>query len=323
MKEGTKYILAGTVAAAAVVTAATAAAYGVSNVLLHMALDREEPKTIAKSRERITGGAQWQAMAERMEQAARKLRQCGCARVEITARDGTPLVGHWFENPNARRVVVAMHGWRSSWDQDFGLIAPFLHDNECSVLYAEQRGQRSSGGDVMTFGLLEQYDCADWVEWVQEHTVPELPVYLAGISMGATTVLLAAGLDLPDCVRGVVADCGFTSPHGIWQHVAEQNLHLRYDLCAGWVRRLCRQRLRSDLLDLSTLDAMKNCRVPVLFVHGSDDSFVPVEMTYENYKACAAPKQLLIVPGAGHGLSYLTEPTRYRQALLQFWQTFG
>lgn len=323
MKESAKYILAGTVAAAAVVTAATAAAYGVSNVLLHMALDREEPKAVAKSRERIAGGAQWRVVAEKMENAACALRQCGCVRVELTARDGTPLVGHWYENPNARRVVVAMHGWRSSWDQDFGLIAPFLHDNECSVLYAEQRGQSGSGGDVMTFGLLERCDCADWVDWVQAHTLPELPVYLAGISMGATTVLLAAGLELPDCVRGIVADCGFTSPHAIWQHVAERNLHLRYDLCAGWVRRLCRRRLRDDLLEVSTLDAMGNCRVPVLFVHGSDDTFVPVEMTYENYKACAAPKQLLIVPGAGHGLSYLTEPTRYRQALLQFWQTFG
>lgn len=323
MKESAKYILAGTVAAAAVVTAATAAVYGVSNLLLHMALDREEPKSIFKSRERIAGGAQWQAIADKMETAARLLRGSECVRVELTARDGTPLVGHWYENPNARRVIVAMHGWRSSWDQDFGLIAPFLHDNECSVLYAEQRGQRSSGGEVMTFGLLEQCDCADWAAWVRDHTVPELPVYLAGISMGATTVLLAAGQQLPDCVRGIVADCGYTAPHAIWQHVAERNLHLRYGLCAGWVRRLCRRRLQDDLLDLSTLDAMKRCRVPVLFIHGTDDSFVPVEMTYENYKACAAPKQLLIVPGAGHGLSYLTEPTRYRQSLLQFWQTFG
>ena len=322
MKDRTKYILAGAVAAGAVVTAATVAAYSVSNALLHTALDRNEPKAVSRRRERISGGAQWQVVADKMETAARQLRRAGCMRVELIARDGTQLVGHWYENPSARRVVVAMHGWRSSWDQDFGLIAPFLHDNECSVLYAEQRGQRDSGGEMMTFGLLERCDCVDWVEWVTDHTA-ELPVYLAGISMGATTVLMAAGLALPERVRGIVADCGFTSPHGIWQHVAERNLHLRYSLCERWVRWLCKRRLRDDLLNLSTLDAMKNCRVPVLFIHGTDDSFVPVEMTYENYKACIAPKQLLIVPGAGHGLSYLTEPTRYRQALLQFWQTFG
>lgn len=323
MERTGKYALLALGGAAAVVTGAAAAAYCVSRMLLRVALDREVPKGMAKERERLTGGSQWREMAQQLDTAARGLRRSGCVRVELTARDGTTLVGHWYEHPDARRVVVAMHGWRSSWDQDFGLIAPFFHDNGCSVLYAEQRGQQESGGEMMTFGLLEHFDCLDWVQWVQAHGMPGLPVYLAGISMGATTVLLAAGEPLPGCVRGVVADCGFTRPHDIWRHVAERNLHLRYGLHRHFVHRLCRRRLQDDLETVSTVEAMKKCTVPVLFIHGTADSFVPVEMTYENYEACAAPKQLLIVPGAGHGLSYCHDPIRYRQSLLQFWQMFG
>ena len=88
------------------------------------------------------------------------------------------------------------------------------------------------------------------------------------------------------------------------------------------MRRLCRRRLRDDLLEVSTLDAMGNCRVPVLFVHGSDDGFVPVEMTYENFKACAGPKRLLIVPGATHGMSYLVDQKGYENAARSFWKDF-
>lgn len=321
MKDGSKKMLVGAGVALAAMSALTVGAGAVSNLLLHLALDRKMPRMITNKRERLTGEAAGYSDALlQAERAARYLHRCGCVRVELTARDGTRLVGHWYENPYARRVLVAMHGWRSRWDQDFGLIAPFLHEKGCSVLYAEQRGQNDSGGSHMTFGLLERYDCLEWVRWVQEHTMPGLPVYLAGVSMGATTVLLAAGQELPACVKGVIADCGFTSPHAIWKHVAERNLHLNYALHQSWVDWLCRRRLQMELGSASTVDALRACRVPVLFIHGSDDSFVPVEMTYENYKACAGPKELLIVPGAGHAVSYLTEKERYERALMDFWR---
>jgi len=321
MKDRTKALLVGTGAAVTAMSALTAGTYALSSKLLHMALDRQLPRGMEKNRARLTGEASdYPLLTAKLNAAAQKLQ--GCATVELTARDGTRLVGHWYENPNPRRIVIAMHGWRSRWDQDFGFISPFLQEAGCSVLYAEQRGQNASGGRHITFGLLEHLDCLDWVAWASAHTVPGLPVYLAGISMGATTVLLAAGQPLPEQVKGIIADCGFTSPHAIWKHVAEQNLHLNYSLHHGWVERLCKRRLHLSPKNASTVEAMKKCRVPVLFVHGSDDAFVPVEMTYENYKACGAPKTLLIVPGAGHGMSYLQETRRYQQTLSDFWKKY-
>lgn len=323
MKEGARKMLVGLGAAAAAMGVVSAGAYGMSRCLLRCAMDREFPKVMEKGRDRLMGGSGGLGqIMDQVERAGKRLENRACTTVQITAHDGTRLIGHWFENPNARRILVAMHGWRSSWSQDFGMVADFFEEQGCSVLYAEQRGQNQSGGEHITFGLLERFDCLQWVRWVQEHTLPGLPTYLVGVSMGATTVLMAAGLELPGYVRGIVADCGFTSPHDIWKYVAQENLHLRYCLCDDWAERLCRKRIRMGTRQYSTLDAMAVCQVPVLFIHGAEDSFVPINMTYENYKACAAPKQLLVVPGAGHAMSYFTETGRYRQALLDFWRLY-
>ena len=212
-----------------------------------------------------------------------------------------------------------MHGWRSSWSHDFGLIADFWHDNNCSVLYAEQRGQNNSGGDHMSFGLLERYDCVTWANWAAEQISHQLPMYLVGVSMGATSVLMASELELPENVCGIAADSAFTSPHAIWKHVSENNLHIPYALHKASADRMCQQRINLEAGAASTTEALKRCKVPVFLVHGTDDHFVPVEMTYENYKACASEKRLLIVPGADHCMSYLTEKESYERTAKEFW----
>ena len=141
--------------------------------------------------------------------------------------------------------------------------------------------------------------------------------------MGAATVLMASGLPLRENVRGILADCGFAYPHALWAHVANDNLHLSYsEARRKTIDAICAQRLNGESANYSCEDALKECKVPVLFVHGSDDRFVPVEMTYQNYKACASEKRLLIVPGAGHGESYYKEPANYERAVLQFWKAF-
>ena len=202
------------------------------------------------------------------------------------------------------------------------MIADFFRENGCSVLFAEQRGQGASGGEHMSFGLLERYDCLDWIEWVNAQTGGKHPVYLCGISMGASTVLMAGGLNLPTNIRGIIADCGYTAPTAIWKHVAQKHLHLDYRICGGIASRRAKKKANLDVNAMSCPMALSRCRVPVLFIHGTDDRFVPVEMTYENYKACAAPKRLMIVPGAQHGMSYPTDPDGYQEALKSFWTAF-
>lgn len=309
-------ILALVAAAVAVITT-----YLTTRLLLKVALDREGPKFMQKAEKMIAGAMIDPTFLKVLEDSAEALAAKPHELVRIQSDDGQTLLGHWFAHPHAKRVLIAMHGWRSSWNRDFGTIADFWLSHECSVLFVEQRAQNNSGGDYMGFGLIERYDCLDWIHYMVQR-VPDLPIYLCGVSMGATTVLMATGLSLPANVHGVMADCGFTSPYAIFKHVANNNLHIGFGVRGAFADMICKEKIRMSTRDYSTVEALHDCTVPVLFAHGTDDHFVPVEMTYENYKACAAPKCLLIVPGADHGMSHYIDKEGYERTVLSFWDKY-
>lgn len=317
MNKGLKIALG----AAGVAAVSAGVSYYVTKLLADMALDREKPKVLRNFGSVIAGGGIDPEIMRSIDEAAQRLLDRPRKDIEITSHDGIKLVGHYVEHPEAERVIVAMHGWRSKWERDYCFSSEFWWDNKCSVLYAEQRGQNSSGGDHMGFGLTERYDTLDWANYINENT-EDLPIYLAGLSMGATTVLMAASLDLPVRVKGIMADCGFTSVHDIWKHVAQDNLHISYEIRRGLADRIAREKLGVDDVSFSTVDALRESKVPVLFIHGAADNFVPVQMTYDNYLACRTEKRLLIVPGADHGMSYLVEKEKYQDAVKSFWADF-
>lgn len=290
--------------------------------LVSVALDRKIPKSSPASRKWISGCGNCETLLENCQEAARHLQEQDCETVILTCKDGVRLVGHLRCCDKPKRIILAMHGWRSSWNRDFGMIDGFWRGSDCCVLYAEQRGQNNSDGAYIGFGLTERYDCAEWVQWLGARFGAKFPIYLAGISMGASTVLMAGGLELPQQVHGIMADCGYTSPYHIWKHVVTQNLHLSYKVRARMADRLCRKRIQMGPEDYSTLQALESGHIPVLFIHGSEDHFVPISMTYENYRACKAPKRLLVVPGADHGMSYLVDPKAYEKAMVAFWGDF-
>ncbi len=320
MKNKHKVILGVASALAASVGAAIVSSK-LTKALVGEAFDREEPKVIKNIAEKKVNeffeGETFKNASVKVE----KLLNEPAKTVEIEANDGTKLVGHYLSCANPKRIIIAMHGWRSNWARDFGASYEFLHENECDVLYAEQRGQGNSGGEYMGFGLTERFDCLSWIDYICNNT-EDLPIYLMGISMGASTVLMASGFELDKRVHGIISDCGFTSANAIFKYVANNTLHMPYGLRKKEVNALCKEKTSFGAGEWTTLDALKTNKVPVLFVHGTDDDFVPVEMTYENYKACNAPKKLFIVPGAKHGESYLLDKEGYEKQALDFFKEY-
>lgn len=315
--------LVGTGIVAAGITAVGAVSHAVTKELVKIAVDRDDTHKIpAHAKAQFKGSPDNASFTQAVKEAEEKLERRNHVTVEIAAADGERLVGHWFACENAKRIVIAMHGWRASWSRNFGLIADFLHDNGCSVLYVEQRGQGNSGGDYMGLGVLERLDCLDWIDWVDDTAGSEVPIYLMGVSMGAAAVLMATGLDLPLNVHGIIADCGYTSPHEICKHIVENNLHISYGHRGDVADEICRKKNRVGIKVCSAVDALRKNEVPVLFIHGANDHFVPVEMTYENYEACNAPKELLIVPGADHAMSYYVDRQRYESYVMDFWRKY-
>lgn len=321
MKKKTKYWLMGSGAVVAGAAALKTYTHAASRYMVRLAMDRKGPRAVERQRLAVSGRQALPAMFQHLEKARRQLEEAGCRQVELESHDGLRLVGHWYPAAQTKRILIAMHGWRSQWSRDFGVIAPFWHQQGCSVLFAEQRGQGRSDGQYMGFGMLERFDCQRWANWAAQQ-IPQAPIYLVGISMGAATVLMSADLALPRQVQGIMADCGFTSAQAIWKHVAERNLHLHYGLYASAANGLCRKKIQMGAQAHSTLKSLARSQLPVLLVHGTDDSFVPVEMTYANYKACAGPKHLLIVPGADHGMSYFMDKAGYETAMKAFWARY-
>ena len=325
MKKSVRNIIIGSGVAVGTLAIVGVGSHIVSQKLMDVALDRDVKikQSAEPNRAKKLAGVKYNedflaAVAESKE----RLEKLELETVHIEGYDGEHLTGHWFGSKDAKRTVIAMHGWRSSWAKDFGMISDFLHREGCNVLYAEQRGQNESGGKHMGMGMLERYDCLEWIKWVNEKNGENMPIYLAGISMGATTVLMATGLTLPSNVRGVIADSGFTSADAIFKHITEDNLHISYNIRKNTVNGICEKKINMKADAYSALDAMKACKVPVLFIHGSSDGFVPVDMTYENYNACSAARKLLIVPGADHGMSYYLARNEYEGAVLEMWNKY-
>ena len=284
-------VLAGSAAVASI------SAFATTKYLLKMAVDREEPKLMKLAEKRVAGFIEDDAFFKARIEAGDRLSKKASTTVETISHDGILLVGHWLPVENAKRIIIAVHGWRASWYETFGIVADSWAANDCSVLYIEQRAHDNSGGEYMGFGLIERFDCLDWVSWVNRSVGADLPIYLVGVSMGAATVL-------------------------IWKHVANNNLHIAYGVRGVIASEILRHKIQVGSNDFSTTEALKNTRIPVLLIHGTGDHFVPVEMTYENYLACGGPRRLLIVPGADHGMSYFTDPERYTAAVLAFWKDF-
>ena len=307
---------------AAAVASAAAVSYSVTSAMVDLALDRNEPKAAVRAGNALSGVHINETFLHDVQLCSQQLLQRPSKTVNILSRDGIVLTGHWVPQPNAKRILVAMHGWRSSWYRDFGMIAPFWEASGCSVLYADQRGQNESGGQCMGLGVMERYDCLDWVNWVNSHGGDKLPIYLAGVSMGATTVLMAGGLELPANVHGICGDCGFTSPAAISKHVANKNLHMVFGPRLRLAAALWKKKLPVGFGDCSTTKALRHCDIPVFLAHGTDDHFVPVEMSYENYLACRGPKELFVVPGADHGMSYYCNREGYEDAARRFWAKY-
>lgn len=140
-----------------------------------------------------------------------------------------------------------------------------------------------------------------------------------GLSMGAATVLMASELALPASVRGIIADCGFSSPYAIMKSV----LHWRCPwLVSGPLLALTGVFTRLfggfGLREVSATEAVAHTKLPILFIHGTGDQFVPCSMSQAAYDACTGEKRLILVEGAGHGQSYLVDRPRVQAAVREF-----
>ncbi len=243
--------------------------------------------------------------------------------VSIRSHDGLTLYARVLEAENAVGTVLLMHGYRSQGLSDFACVFPFYHKHGINVVVPDQRACGQSEGTFITLGVKERLDCRQWLDYINERFGPDLPVIMDGVSMGASTILMTTALDLPPNVRGVIADCGFTSPWEIVCSVLKATKAIPVFPFAWFAKPVARIFAGFSLTQVSTIDAMKVCKVPVFFAHGKEDRFVPYEMSVANYEACASEKELFTVEEAGHGLCFMLRRDEYEAKIIAFLQKAG
>lgn len=232
--------------------------------------------------------------------------------------DGLQLFAKLYLTDENAPFEIMFHGYKSAAEKDFSGGVKIALNGGFNVLLVDQRAHGKSGGKALSFGVNERFDCLTWINYVLARFGADKKIFLYGMSMGAATVLMATELNLPENVIGVVTDCGYTSPAEIIKKVLNDRkfpifptynlIRLGGKLFGGF-----------DIESASAKNALKNCKIPVLFIHGGDDRFVPCDMGRENFNACAAQnKRLLIIDGAGHGISYFLDKTAYMKAISDF-----
>ncbi|MCL2494064.1 MAG: alpha/beta fold hydrolase [Oscillospiraceae bacterium] len=241
--------------------------------------------------------------------------------VELTAYDGLTLRGYFL--PAARpsdKLVVCAHGYSYNGPDQFGALLPFYHDDlNYNILLPDQRAHGRSGGDWIGFGALEWRDILDWAAAFVERLGPETQVVLHGISMGGATVMNCNAHNPPDYIKCVVEDCGYTNGYEMIALVAKRDLQIIIPPMvwglAFWFRVFQHSSLRKDADPYGNI---AKCKLPTLFIHGANDRFVPAEMGQRCHDAAAVEKELLLVEGAGHSLSFFVAQEEY-EAKVKAW----
>lgn len=236
--------------------------------------------------------------------------------VSIRSRDGFLLRGKLYEPEHPRGTMILFHGYRSFPEHDFGgILQHYFEERQLRLLLVDHRAHGRSEGKYITFGVREKDDCVDWARYMAERLGPDQPILLDGMSMGATTVMMAAGEDLPKNIVGIIADCGYTTPDAILRKVG-RDLHLPVGMLLPGVYFLCRL-AGFDPRAASAPRALAKNTVPLVLVHGQADGFVPHEMGVENFAAAREPKKFISIPDADHGMSYFVDKPTVLAALTE------
>lgn len=262
-------------------------------------------------------GQQYDEVNERIINCTKRMDEAECEWVSTVSHDGLKLYGRYYHTRDGAPVVILFHGYRSMTLRDSAGGYYLCQKMGFNVLAVDQRAHGRSQGTVISFGIKERWDCLSWTDYVLKRFGNNTLVVLSGLSMGASTVLMATALDLPENVCAIMADCPYSAPADIIRKVCRDR-HMPDHLAYPFILLGAKVFGKFDLTETTSVEAVRQAKVPVLLIHGEDDRFVPCQMSRNIYSACASPATLQIIPDAGHGLCYIKSPQRYEEVITKF-----
>ncbi len=236
--------------------------------------------------------------------------------LEITSKDGLILRGKLYRpNEPTDKAVICVHGYRGAGTKDMAAIVPFFLEIGFNVLTVDNRAHGDSEGSIIGFGITDRFDVLGWVDKITEVLSPTA-VFLYGVSMGASSVIMA-GEFVPSVVKGIIADCGFTTPYEQFSYLFRSVAHFPPCFIMPFLRSYAKRYAGFDIKSVDTRTVLSKIDLPVLLIHGGKDRFVPPYMSEQN-AAAAKNSRLLILKSAKHAKSHYTAREEYEQAVSDF-----
>ena len=242
--------------------------------------------------------------------------------VQVLSHDGYLLSGKYYHLKDGAPMIMFFHGYRCSAIRDGNGMFLYTRKLGFNVFLADQRAHGKSEGKTITFGVKERYDVRSWVEYFTKRFGEKQKIYLSGLSMGGATVLMASNIGLPDNVRGILADCPYSSPKAILCTVIKQlgfPVKLTYSLAKLSASLLG----KFDMEESSAIEAVRESNIPTLILHGNADDFVPCTMSMDCQLAGEDHVQLVLINGAAHGMSHCVDTPSYEKATYAFFEETG
>jgi len=242
--------------------------------------------------------------------------------IELESNDGHKLRGYYVNcHPESKRVIILVHGYTAaySWMLQFVRLYQRLGFN---ILFFDHRGHGSSEGKHATYGYHEKYDLSAWVDWVVQRKGEDCMIGLHGQSMGGGTVLEYAGLKRHERqLKFIIADCPYSDLTKLMVHQLTKLNSLPKFPFLMWIEQMTHVKAGFRIRDISPIRSIRDSSVPIFFIHGTADNFVPTSMSEEMFRQERKGKnRLLLIEGAGHAVAYGKDKERYEQEVAAFIQ---
>lgn len=274
-------------------------------------------------------GTNWETYLPKIQKRKEWMLQQPHQDVSLTSKDGLKLHATYFpaqnrdceegsEKEQGQKLMICFHGYTGKGMSDYVGLSGYYLPKGYGLLLVDERAHGDSEGEYVGFGCLDRFDALQWIALGEKLAGENCQIWLHGISMGGATVLMTSGLKLPESVKGIVADCAFTSAKEVFSHVLKSQYHMWPDPILAISDRLCKKRTGYSLGQCNAAEEVKKAQVPILLIHGDADTFVPSRMCQEIYRNCKSKKDMLIVSGASHAESYYKDTEAYERKLTEF-----
>ena len=212
-------------------------------------------------------------------------------------------------NQNSNKWAIVVHGYGGS-GKLMSDKSKYFYDMGYNVLIPDLRGHGKSEGDYIGMGWKDRLDIISWINFIIKEN-PNAEIVLHGTSMGAATVLMTSGENLPSNVKAIVADCAYTSAWDEFSYQLETYLKVPSSYILNVTNMVTKLKAGYSLKEASALECVKKATVPILYIHGDKDKFVPYSMMDKLYDATISPKEKLTIEGGEHANSDLVSPFLY------------